>query len=344
MIKQILKRVIVGLIVSFCFWFVDTYVVHALSNTSRVSMKSTGSTEYTIYRNDEIFSGPSQFISVSNFGTSFLRGGFTTKSSGYQYSSFLHWTLPSDVVKGYDKVSFTIGSQWAYFNNASISTGNGWLACQSLSLPPIDQLDGGYTSFVCDIDQTSVPESGDFSLYLNANLILLLDATNMEVPFVTYSVYYQNDVIFYNSQESTIESKIIENTEAINKQTEATKEQTDTIKDNDTSGAQDSANSFFGDFDNNDYGLSDVITSPLNVIRSITNGTCTPLKFPAPFVDQEIELPCMSSIYKTHFGSFLTIYQTITFGLIAYWVCVNIFRMVKNFKNPDNDEVEVLDL
>lgn len=116
------------------------------------------------------------------------------------------------------------------------------------------------------------------------------------------------------------------------------------ITDTDTSGAQDSANNFFNGFQDSDYGLSGVITSPLNIIKGLSSGTCVPLSFPAPFVDQDITLPCLTPIYQQHFGSFLTIYQTITFGIISYWVCINIFRMVKNFKNPDNDEIEVLDL
>lgn len=118
----------------------------------------------------------------------------------------------------------------------------------------------------------------------------------------------------------------------------------DNITDTDTSGSEDLAGGFFEDFDNEDYGLSDIITMPLQVINNITSATCSPLELPLPFVDTDVALPCMYDIYEDHFGGFLTIYQTITFGIVAYWVCINIFRMVKNFKNPDNDEVEVLDL
>ena len=63
-----------------------------------------------------------------------------------------------------------------------------------------------------------------------------------------------------------------------------------------------------------------------------------------PFVNYPFELPCMSKIYHEHFSDIIKIYQTITTGLIAYWVCVNTFKLVKNFKDPNNDEIEVLDL
>lgn len=143
--------------------------------------------------------------------------------------------------------------------------------------------------------------------------------------------------------------------EAILKQTEIMKEQIEkvekqqeeinnTLKDDKVDDAQNSANSFFDNFDDKDYGLSDIITMPLTFINKITSATCSPLKLPLPFVDTNAELPCVRSLFKQHYPQILTIYQTITFGIIAYWVCINIFRMVKNFKDPDNDEIEVLDL
>lgn len=144
--------------------------------------------------------------------------------------------------------------------------------------------------------------------------------------------------------KDNISSAIDKNTDEIKKGNEETKKQTDTIKDSDTTEASDSANSFFGDFESSDYGLSDIVTMPLEFIKKMSSSTCNSLEFPVPFVDQNVELPCMSSIYKKHFSSFLTLYQIITTGLIAYWCCVNMFRLVQNFKNPDNDEVEVLDL
>lgn len=118
----------------------------------------------------------------------------------------------------------------------------------------------------------------------------------------------------------------------------------DNITNSDTSDASSSADSFFSGFESNDYGLSSIVTAPLNLIKSITSSTCKPLGFKAPFVDQNVTLPCMSAIYKEFFGSFLTLYQTITFGIVAYWVCVKIFFMVQGFKDPDSDKIEVLDL
>lgn len=118
----------------------------------------------------------------------------------------------------------------------------------------------------------------------------------------------------------------------------------DSITDDDVSGANSSASNFFSSFTTETYGLTSVITAPLSFIQSLTSKTCSPLVLPLPYVNRNLELPCMTSIYQEHFGSFLTLYQTITFGIISYWVVVRIFNLVKDFKNPDHDEIEVMDL
>ena len=118
----------------------------------------------------------------------------------------------------------------------------------------------------------------------------------------------------------------------------------DTLKDDDTKGAQDSAGGFFNDFTTDTHGLTGIITAPLSLIKSITSSSCSPLVIPLPYVDKDLTLPCMGTIYSNYFGSFLSIYQLITFGIVAYWVCVRTFNLVKDFKNPDHDEIEVLDL
>jgi hypothetical protein len=52
----------------------------------------------------------------------------------------------------------------------------------------------------------------------------------------------------------------------------------------------------------------------------------------------------MTAIYNKHFGSIFTLYQTITTGFIAYWVAVRIFALIKGFKDPEDDKIEVMDL
>lgn len=118
----------------------------------------------------------------------------------------------------------------------------------------------------------------------------------------------------------------------------------DSINNSDTSEATSGAGNFFSGFETDTFGLTSIITSPLTLIGSITNSSCSELGLPLPFVNKTLYLPCLSSIYSQYFGDLLTIYQIITFGIVAYWVCVRIFALVKDFKNPDHDEIEVMDL
>ena len=118
----------------------------------------------------------------------------------------------------------------------------------------------------------------------------------------------------------------------------------DNITSSDTTESESQANSFFEGFESNDYGLSDIITMPLDLINGLTSNSCVALSLTIPFVNKSFDLPCMSSIYQEYFGNFFTLYQTITFGFVAYWVVVKIFALVKGFKDPDDDKVEVMDL
>lgn len=152
----------------------------------------------------------------------------------------------------------------------------------------------------------------------------------------------QNEAIQQQQQEANQKLNDINN--SIKNQTEEQKKTNDTLKDDNTQGAQDSAGGFFNNFTTDTHGLTAIITAPLSLISKITSASCSPLVIPLPFVDKDLTLPCMGAIYSQYFGSFLSIYQVITFGIIAYWVCVRIFNLVKDFKNPDHDEIEVLDL
>lgn len=163
--------------------------------------------------------------------------------------------------------------------------------------------------------------------------------------------YYQAKISFldmlylykYNSN-SDVSAAIKNQTEQQHKdsqaQLEEQKKQTEAL----TNSNVDVNGDFFNGFDNNTHGLTSVITAPLQLIGSITSSTCSPLTLPMPFGMPSAQLPCMGTIYKNYFGTFFTLYQTITHGFISYWVCVNLFAMVKGFKDPDSDKVEVLDL
>lgn len=118
----------------------------------------------------------------------------------------------------------------------------------------------------------------------------------------------------------------------------------DTLNNSDTSEATNEASNLFNNHQDNDFGLSGVITAPLNLIRSLTSKTCSQVVLPIPFVDKDLKLPCLSPIYREHFNGILSIYQIVLFAIVGYRICVSIFFMVKGFKDPNKDEIEVMDL
>lgn len=118
----------------------------------------------------------------------------------------------------------------------------------------------------------------------------------------------------------------------------------DTLNNSDTSEATNEASNLFNNHQDNDFGLSGVITAPLNLIRSLTSKTCSQVVLPLPFVDKDLKLPCLSAIYREHFNGILSIYQIVLFAIVGYRICVSIFFMVKGFKDPNKDEIEVMDL
>lgn len=148
-----------------------------------------------------------------------------------------------------------------------------------------------------------------------------------------------NYIDSYESSSSKTLTDINDNITNGNKIQEDTNK---TIKDDsvDTS----SSNSFFNNFSNNGHGLTGVINAPLSFIQSLSNNSCSPVNFTIPFVNETFKLPCFSSIYKENFNVAYTIYQVVITALVGYWVCVKIYAMVKGFKDPTDDRIEVMDL
>lgn len=92
-------------------------------------------------------------------------------------------------------------------------------------------------------------------------------------------------------------------------------------------------------------GLDNIIKAPLNFIQSLTSTSCSPINLTIPFMNADVSLPCMSSVYTKALGTQLvnTISLVIN-GIVLYRFCLVILHIVHNAKNPNKDELEVLDL
>lgn len=94
------------------------------------------------------------------------------------------------------------------------------------------------------------------------------------------------------------------------------------------------------------FGLTSIITSPLVVLTQMQSQSyaCTPIGLTLPFVNVPLNLPCLTSIYQSNFGTAFTLYQTVITGVVSYYVVVRILADVKGYKDPKNDQIEVLKL
>lgn len=197
---------------------------------------------------------------------------------------------------------------------------------------------------------------------LHNNSFITLSQDDLDSKVVVYAIQGQENVIsnimfsfkvssFEPYGEQICKSKVDETNDAINQTNEKLsetnqklQESQDFMKDDDISGSSSEAQEFFEGFTTDTYGLTSVITAPLTLIGNLATTSCSPVPLSVPYVGGTLSLPCMTPIYERHFKGFFDIYQSITFGIIAYWVCVRVFALVKDFKNPDNDEIEVMDL
>ena len=99
-------------------------------------------------------------------------------------------------------------------------------------------------------------------------------------------------------------------------------------------------------FTTNSFGLASIITAPLGIFNNLANAnyTCNPISLQLPYVNRNIQLPCLGAFYTNYLGSLFNIYQTIIGGLVSYYVLTRMLELVKGFKDPQNDKIEVTKL
>lgn len=175
--------------------------------------------------------------------------------------------------------------------------------------------------------------AGELYALINGRITDIINAITSDNSSVVGAINGQ-------SQQQHADSQAEQN--AINDNTQAVNDLNDTISNDDISG--NGADGFFNNFQNNDHGLSSIITAPLSFIQNLSSSTCSPISLTLPFVSETFNLPCMSTIYSANFGNLFSLYRTIIFGIVAYYICVRIYTLVKGFKDPQDDRIEVLDL
>lgn len=178
-------------------------------------------------------------------------------------------------------------------------------------------------------------------VYFSGTSVVGEDLTNKEIMVLKGSVPRVSSYVDF--QQNVCSNKLEEETWWMQEIKNSADETNQTIKDSNIDNGLGS--SFFSDFQDNDFGLSNIITLPITTIQSLTSQTCVPLQIPVPFTQNgRITLPCMQQVYESNVPQLYVLWQVVCYGLIGYWIGTDIFRLVKGFKNPDEDKVEVMDL
>ncbi len=257
-----------------------------------------------------------------------------------EYSGLGNWTIDTSSINSNNMCAIYTGSSWNYGTSvcdvSSVS-----VSSDGKTVTAYVHTKTGADGLLLEVGRPS-NTSKDSILRVWQNRSF----NSVAIRIKTYQILLTNDLSGQLSDISGQLGSISGSIAGTNQKLEDVNQGLDNINDNLTDSSIDdtSSKNFFNNFQDNDHGLSSVITAPLQFIKNLNNNTCTPISLTIPFVDKNFTLPCMSTIYSDNFGTFFTLYQTITTGFIAYYVSVRIFALVKGFKDPKDDRIEVMDL
>ncbi|MDD6710438.1 MAG: hypothetical protein PUE26_09910 [Ruminococcus sp.] len=151
-------------------------------------------------------------------------------------------------------------------------------------------------------------------------------------------------------QDTSSTSEIAGKLDEVNKSITESNKKIDEVKDNINNSDVSGANSDLNNFTNNELfkdstGILSIIQAPINMLNSITSSTCSPLSLPIPYMNFNIDIPCLSTVFSKHLSKeLLTLLKLAINGLIIYKVLCSLVMDIHSYKDPDSDRLEVLDL
>lgn len=260
-------------------------------------------------------------------GISFYSFQQNNDSTAYAYrfkiTDNFHWNFGKSVVSGYA------------FCQSHTESGMDLYGCDAVTLVSEVQ-----EKVSCTIEQKE--QVTRFVCNSTPNFVVDYVELNMSYPADPYSITGVGAMSIDPDTSQAIVDSNKEIKEGIDRGNQIQQDTNNTIKSDEVDTS--TGNSFFNNFSNNGHGLTGVINAPLSFIQSLSNSSCSSVSVTIPFVNEKFNLPCFSSFYKENFNAVYTIYQVVITALVGYWVCVKIYAMVKGFKDPTDDRIEVMDL
>lgn len=164
----------------------------------------------------------------------------------------------------------------------------------------------------------------------------------------TTEISILKDILAELRANPNVDQEILQSNQAILQQEQQANQKLDSIDDALNDDNVDGANSQVDDLLDNsnfadDSGIQSIVNAPLNFINSLSN-TCSPINLTIPFIDEPLQIPCIKQELSNHIPLVVPILSTAINGFIVYRILLDLVRIVKNSRNPDDDRIEVLDL
>lgn len=257
------------------------------------------------------------------------------------------------------KISFNAGKTYKFYSSLKLSV-PGSYSIYDYYLSSYDLRNYSINVDKSDFKFLYYDEFGGFNAYqwdLEFTVNSTFDSNGISFDFyksqATNDQIWILDVYDFHSEliSNNSDTNVIINNQ--NKNQQETNDRLDKIDnsltDDDITDSQNTANSFFNDFDIKDNGgISSIVTMPLKLINSLVVGSssCDSLTTDITFLDNttKLSIPSGCIIWNKVPNNVLIIVQLMIYAVPTYILLKKLFKDIENLKSPNQSEVSTLDL
>lgn len=333
-IKYIIKRVIIGVLIAIILMAIKNVNAEEIGTISNINIHDNWSAT-------QVFS-----VSQAQTNASFYETELATNpplknmGKGFVIFSLDYWAT---------------GDYQPSINGVSIKSGSQLYACEigNTSSYSDSKVMHNVMSIKCyvNLGSNGIERIRFQSPYRPTNMNVLAIYLSRYMTFVgspspTSNQDIINSITSTSQQQISLEREQITNQQTIIQQQQQQNQKLDDINDSITNDNIDGNGSseFFSGFDSGNNGsIFSIINLPLQFIEKL-NDTCTPIQLPRiPYINIDLTLPCVSTYYKMIPGLH-EILLIVVGGFLSFLILKKFIETIQQLKDPNNDEIEVLDL
>lgn len=319
-----MKRIFYFLIPIFAFFGIQLVGIQKVNAANSDNIQISTDTNYIAGKG---FQFTKDYVKLDTHWMSFV----LPDDNSYIENLALRYSYRFPVPTSRYNVTFTIATLKDFFPAAFI---NG-KACQPFYSKYVNSVDTYYHL----VNYSCVDLDGSVDMF----------ELNLKGPFQGPEyilVDHDFNITRFDDSSSAINDSLNNINDSINSTNSKLDEVNGSINNSDVSGANSDLNNFTeNELFKDNTGILAIIQAPINMLNSITSATCSPLSLPIPYLNVNLDIPCLSTIFAKHISSeFLTLLKLAINGFIIYKVLCSLAMDIHNYKDPDSDKLEVLDL